>query len=438
MRLRSRPNLRLCLTVVMSAACSAEPTRQSDAVITASSDSAWSGGEVDLTSTAFTGADSLPRVMLATHLLAVTRLGPSSVRVLLPDTTGSFTLRVTFHDGRTQDAATVTLGGGLSHWFQGAPLSGNPVRIPGTTRLLGNGEHGLVWFDVPTGTASAALPDSAHEPACAYSPGLSTVPGIVIGVRHPNPPAPFGVCKTYAWQIEPTLAVVDSTPAYGAWALAHAGNGRWVVGGKHFTYRCTPLGCPASRQSEEPEEFAISPDGSRVFPVLAWDFTTATAVYDATSDTIAYELPQLRHINGVGFSANGDTAFVAGLAPGSTDTVFLYAINSRTGSVFREGRLPGGYPELMAVDPDHPWLYMVDIARPPYLYGRPVIRVIDRHELRQVAILRGPAGTPPITNNLVMLPVISPSERRIYVVGLNNWTPPATNPSDVFVFALLP
>ena len=65
-------------------------------------------------------------------------------------------------------------------------------------------------------------------------------------------------------------------------------------------------------------------------------------------------------------------------------------------------------------------------------------RVIDRHELRQVAVLRGPDGTPRISNHLVMLPVISPSERRVYVVGLNKWNPPATNPSDIFVFTLLP
>ena len=422
---------RLWLVVIASAACVAEPIKP-DAVITVSSSDVWSGGEVDLISSAFTGPDSLPRVMLDTFRLAVSRPYAFTVRVVLPDTTGAVTLRVTFHDGHTQDGATVTVGGRLSHWFQGAPLSGNPVRVPGTRYVLGNGEHGLVRFDVVTGTATAALPDSAHQPACAYSTGLSQVPGVLIGVTR----IPAGYCRTYAWRTTPTLAVVDSSPYAGAWAMVHAGTGRWLSGLKHFTYTCTSLSCAEVRQSEEPEEFVTSPDGSRIFPVLAWDRTSATPVYDARSDSIAYELPGLAHINGVGFSANGDTAFVAGLAPASTDTVFLFALDPRTGSVFREGRLPGGYPILMSVDPERPWLYMAEV--PGGLVMPPAIRVIDRRAMRQVAVLRAPAGTPGINNFNVILPVISPSERKIWVVGYNNWEPPATNPSDVFVFELLP
>ena len=395
---------------------------------------------MDLTSAAFTGADSLPRFLLGDSLLSASRLESLSVRVALPETTGTVTLRVVFHNGRAQPAVTVTVGGRLARWFEGAHLSGIPVRVPGTTRLLGNGEHGLVWFDVLTGAASPALPDSAHEPICGYSPGLSLVPGVVIGSRHPNPPPTYDACRTYAWQVAPTLAVVDSVPTYGAWALTYTGPGRWIVGQKHYTYACDSLACTNLGHLEQPEEFVVSPDGSRLFPELASVASddAGTPVYDATHGTIAYRLSRLATLNGVGFSENGDTAFVIGIGPASTyDTLYAFAIDPLTGAVFREGRLPYGYPELIAVDQNRPWLYMVDDDGSG-IRAAPVLRVIDRRTLRQVAVLRGPAGTPGINTANTMFPVISLGERRLYVVGTPNWSGPATSPSDVFVFELLP
>jgi hypothetical protein len=79
---------------------------------------------------------------------------------------------------------------------------------------------------------------------------------------------------------------------------------------------------------------------------------------------------------------------------------------------------------------------MVEVAGG--LLSPPVVRVIDRRTLRQVTVLRGPAGTPAINNGNTMFPVVSPGERRLYVVGTRNWLSPATTPSDVFVFELLP
>jgi hypothetical protein len=68
----------------------------------------------------------------------------------------------------------------------------------------------------------------------------------------------------------------------------------------------------------------------------------------------------------------------------------------------------------------------------------PALRVIDRRTLVQVAVLRVPVGTRGIDDQLLMFPMVSPGERRAYVVGVSDWNAPATVPSNVYVFDLIP
>jgi hypothetical protein len=436
---RLRP---VCSALVMMTACHADRLTTREALITPAEPYAWSGGSVDLMSSAFTGDDSLPRFTLGMDTLAASRIGAFTVRVQLPDTNGSITLGVTFHDGRSQLAATLTVGGRFAGWHEGAPLSGNPVVVPGTTELLGNGEHGVVRFDVRTSAAVAALPDSAHEPACAYSSGLSAVAGVVIGVRHPNPPAPSGACRAYAWRLAPTLTAVDSAPVTTAWALAHVGSGQWFVGDRHEAWACDSLRCTWLGLLDQPYGFAVSPDATRVFEELAVGAADATGIpVYAPNGTIAYRLPGVTLINGVGFSGAGDTAYVVGREWGTYDSLTALALDPRNGSVFHAARLPGGYPALLAVDREHPWLYMAEVSYYDSVAGwsrSPVLRVLDRRTMRQVTVLHPAPGTPDNGDGVWALPLISVGERRAYLVLTRNWLTAATLPSYVYVFDLLP
>ena len=233
------------------------------------------------------------------------------------------------------------------------------------------------------------------------------------------------------------LVLVDSAPFYGAWAAAQLGLGRWIAHTKHATYFYGGLNTVSLGALEEPDQLEVSPDGWRAFPELGFD-PNGAPVYDAASGVIAYHLPRLGYLSRVGLSVTGDTAYVVGVGPPpTTDTVYALAVDPQSGAVLREGRLPSGFPELLAVDPDQPWLYMADVA-PGDFPPLPVLRVIDCRSLRQVAVSRAPVGTPGIDLSLLMIPVLSPGERRVYVVGLNNWDAPATVPSNVYVFDLLP
>jgi DNA-binding beta-propeller fold protein YncE len=227
--------------------------------------------------------------------------------------------------------------------------------------------------------------------------------------------------------------LVDSAPFEGYWGSVHLGHGRWLFSGKHRAWLWDGTNSDTLGDFEQPEQLEVSPDGSRIFPELGY-VGGGAPVYDAARGVIAYRLP-LFYTGGVGFSTTGDTAYVVGVAPPAwSDSVVILAIDPLTGTVFREGRLPGGegLPGLMAIDPVQPWLYVAYDA--PY----PFLRVIDRRTLAQVAVLRAPVATPPGYYGYLMLPVLSPAERRLYVVDVMNWNAPASVPSYVYVFDLMP
>jgi hypothetical protein len=81
-------------SIAVLAGCHAERITSADLPITSAAADAWSGGTIVLRSASFTGADSLPTVMVGADTLVVQSLGAESVLVHLPDTSGPITLAV--------------------------------------------------------------------------------------------------------------------------------------------------------------------------------------------------------------------------------------------------------------------------------------------------------------------------------------------------------
>lgn len=382
----------------------------------------WSGGTLDLVSTGFSGADTVPIFTVGNDTLEVESAGSLRVRITIPDTSGGIDIEVHFADGSSRTAAMVSVFG-FDSWQEGPAIGGNPVAVPGTAEFLANGETGLVRFNAQTATAATVLADTLHDPTCTLTPGLSVVAGVTTGQRR----LAGGGCRYYAWQ---NGAVVDSGPSYiRSWTMVHLGSANWLVGNKHRTAWWANGTESDLGAFEEPEQVAISPAGDRIFKMLG-SSNNGVPVFNA-SGQVAYRMTDLGYLNGIVF-ISPDTAYAVGLNL-TFDTLRVQALNPVTGTVYRTLNTSGGFSSMMVLDPNGDYLYL---AR--YAYSS--LEVRDRHTFEHVATLRAPATAPAAYNAMISLVAIG-ANRTAYVVSVPVWDLRPTAMSSrtrVFRYNLLP
>jgi len=161
----------LGLLVVGLATCRPDRITTTDPVVSGAAD-AWAGQRLVLWSISFTGADSLPIVLLDLDTLPVQSAGMGSIAVHLPDTDGALVLTIRLRSGGSRSIPVqvhgfVRMRDGplLGAYAQIYPWPGN-----GNPSALATHENRLVLFDAHSLTLSAPLvPDSmlgcnANEP----------------------------------------------------------------------------------------------------------------------------------------------------------------------------------------------------------------------------------------------------------------------------------
>lgn len=382
---------------VLPLACG-EPTRAPEPfTIRLVANDVWSGGELQLVAAAFVPPASLPAVLLDGDSLPVRRIDDTTIAARLPVAAGTFSLRVV----RSRDMAL--LGDVVLHGFRdevvGPFLSGRVyVLQPGLPLIIGAGNSGAAVVDLRFNTIAQTIPDSVHSPDCVWSVGPSYQPGWFVFEGRDA----AGVCGPPSlWSIAPSLQLVDALPGWSwpvSWyVMAVPGPRRWFLDwNNHGYFLVCDTGCVTEFFGDPsgPDMVIISPRGDR----LLWTPQCCTvAVFDAATMDTAFAVPMSSdplyesQSYGAAFSAAGDTLFVSVVGPGP----HLVAVRASDGLMLTDVRLdslslglPVSFIELgpIALDPQHPWLYMSVVLRLDSLIVPGVI-VFDRTTLSPLGVL---------------------------------------------------
>ncbi len=373
------------LAAAALAGCRSDRVTSLGAPVAFSAD-AWSGGTLVLESSAFSGADSLPIVMVGSDTLAARTVGRDSVQVTLPDTGGVVTLQIRLRSGGGS-AGTVHVHGFIGG-VPGPSSEARPYPWPSadaTTALTIQGGR-LVLVNVTTGSTTTLSSDSLYSP-CYRGPvpafGDSTVvtAGTMVGTT---------CAVMVALQLDSSSAPPDTGPPYATAGMLLA-PGVWLAqstfGNSDFIYRkvapdsfVAVTGVPCWPNTD----FVPSPRGDRL--VLTHCLTLARVpVVDPVALSVAYYL-DLATAGGAAFTPGGDTLFIAG--GDSTDTRRLLAVDPTNGRVLLQSPPIVGN-QAVALDPGHPWVYVAGDV------GGVTVEVFDRGTLDKVATLRAPVTALP-------------------------------------------
>ena len=420
------------MAAILIAACHEVPLAPAALPARLSATEAWSGGTVDLTSTAFAPPESLPAVFLGATQVFVRRVNDTTVTATLPTATGSFDVRV-IQGHSTTDAGTVTLRG-FRDTYQGPLFSGSPywyVR-DGPPILIGEGNTGGALFHLSSNTVEQILPDTIHSPDCAITVGPTYLADTWVfnGADSHGGPA---CAPPLVRALTPTVHVVDSVgsvtpPAGEAWiAVAEPGPQRWVFDWNNnmLLEDCSsPSGCVGNWRGDRnyPSVTLISPHGDRFLLIPA---ASQAVVYDVARMDTAYLGPPNRSADGGRFSPDGDTLYLVG--HDSAGRAHLEILASTTGALLRDVDLdslglPAGSLNLDVVeDPARPWLYLAMTTRTESsdrrIYDFSLL-VFDRTSWRLIGI--APASAPFVGDYVggfgaTLVP--SPLEHTVYLVG---------------------
>ncbi|HKI95019.1 MAG TPA: hypothetical protein VJ992_06985 [Gemmatimonadales bacterium] len=416
------------LLAVALAACNADNITAVSHPATAVATDVWAGGFVTIHSQAFTSADSLPVVLLAGDTLPVSLTDTFTVSAELPDTvSGPLTLTVLTAAARDTQNIAVTAHG-FVRAYPGPKLAGLPQRTP-DGNMLALGTTGTVLVNAQDGVATPLGPDTAAYTGCMLTPGFSLASGVVVGPLQRG----GSDCAYYAWRyVGGAPVVVDSGVAGRLWALAYLGPGRWIIGGKYYTYAKTDSSLQQLDAPIELNEYVADAAGRYLVPsLLPFADSKDVPVYSTATSSVAYYISGAGNFGGAGFSSDGDTLFV------QRDS-FL-ALDAATGKTLTEGPHDayGGY---MVVEPNRPWIYVIGSGRIP-INGATTwtvgVGVIDRRTMTVVGHLEVPASAPqPIVFYDVLCPVLGPNNK-LYVVDVTAWDGPP-EPTRIYGFDLLP
>ena len=371
---------------------------------------AWSGGEAVLASAAFRPPSGLPAVLVDCDTLAVRRIDDTTVAARLPDLPGAHTLRVLATDVldlpidiRLHGFESFALGPLVPGRVQ--PLLGWPPAVVGNT-LTG----AAVW-DLRSITAYP-LPDTLHDPTCGWGVGPSYRPAGVVLVAACGPQQ-----RWWAWRVRPRLELIeDSLCATPNKFVSQLAVGRTLAaasgaGGSVLLTRDS-LGCVwTTVPGSGTYDVVISPRGDRSV-ILAYGYggfgpSEGVPVLDVPTGHVAYAIPQITDDPTAAFSPEGETLFVAGRGESG---VSLVAVRADDGQVLYTLPLALGGVLGMAVDPDHPWLFLFATAE-----RRERLLVIHRRSRELLTTLGVPDTVPPQTccgSHIIPSPV----EHRVYIV----------------------
>jgi hypothetical protein len=222
-----------------------------------------------------------------------------------------------------------------------------------------------------------------------------------------------GVTRTAVW-VKP-----------GGWLLALH---HWVdvISGGVFT---------ATYRVEETNGFRISPRGDRIVALTAYA-SEGMLVFDTAGPSLAYVVESVTGLGGAAFSLEGDTLFLAG--EDQADQPILAALDASDGTVL-DSVAPEYWPWDLWLDPHGPWLVSVGVRQreDAWHVQRPVVEVIDRRNLRRVAVFGPPEEEgciPEFCGDLYLVPYLA--GRELYVTQIR-YRESGAAPARIFRFELL-
>lgn len=336
-----------CLTASLLAGCNDPPEGPSDPpTFTLSHDTQWSGGEVRVSSSHFSGGGALPPILGGSASLAATRIDDTTIAVTLAEGSTSL-VKIYVQDGGTnREAGEVHVLGFRSR--QEAPgMFGElyPVR----NHLNQAGYLGAEW--VASGPAALAfLPIGtlllATFPGFAYPGGTYGV-GIAPNGQHFIVRDTAGLINE--WKLFPTPSFIASVPPSSGSPrqIARLSDSVWLFTGSHTVYsRKLDFSFPYSGQAESPSAIYLSPRGDRALTTSnGYAGLPGIPVFDTQSGDTAYVIPvsipgQLPSNESAVFSSGGDYLTVLSgpyLAPN-----LLIRVDAETGVVLAVDSLPAG------------------------------------------------------------------------------------------------
>lgn len=423
--------------LICLAACRADRITDVPPSVTSASD-AWSGGTLLLYSPAFTGADSVPIVMVGAETLAVSAAGPDSVLVELPDTNGFIALSVWLKTGGAAVDSVRVHGFVMETSAPGPAVTAWLYPWPGGGASTALGFQGgrLVLLDFRLNTTTPLTPDTGLGHGCLAGPTPSaTEPGLVVISSLAGSCMPM-----IAVPVTPGAAAPDTGPPPGGqWPAVQLRRGVWLISYKHyFNIRGrTPAGGDTLLASfigcEQPQGFALSPRGDRVVPGrcgAAGPYSVGgIPVFDSRGPSVAYVLTAFNQTWAGEFSERGDTLFQT--AVDSLGQSGLFAMDPDSGQVLNRAPLEA-IGQDVRVDPNRSWVYVAGSVGSGL--GPPFVAVFDRASLARIATLRVPAGVAPGPHTADDFEiVVGSAERRLYLT-LNDRAVPV----HVLQFDLMP
>ncbi len=397
----------------------------------------WVGAQVVLTSSALSGADTLPVLVLGGDTISGRYAAPDSLVFPAPSAPGTWTVYVGFRGRGLLPVGDVTVGGRYVGYRDVPLVGGQPLRWPGgaVPSFLIALPNALGLVDARSGTTVSQLPDSAFSQSCNNGPGPAPDGRVVVSRRLPS-----GACGPLVALRPDDLAMpADTGPtASGCRLGAELGPARWLVLCHHMVQslsRDSSGGwASVSFQLGEPYDLAVSPRGDRAVPIGAEARVTKLPVFTPTSPTPAYLVPPFFEAWGAEFSEDGDTLYLAGDTD-STEYVhgLLAAVRASDGTVLRSAAWPTD-AYLMVLDHARPWMYFVGYAPGP-TGPIPELRVYDRSTLSLVTRLSVPQEA--VDRWMVLYPLLDVLARRLYVLETCGWCA-AGGYSRIYAFDLVP
>lgn len=385
----------------------------------------WAGTELIVTSPGF--APRLPSVLIDDDTVTARVVDDTTLAVLTPTQPGTHQLRV-ISPYIVSVPAIIQLRGFLG--FEEGPQLRGPLRVlPGAPAVYGDWTTGVVRWDIRARQATT-ISTPFHDGRCVRSLGGSFEPGRVVINRGDC----FSSSALEAWRLEATPVRLDSFPPgvndLGEVQLApHTWFHR--THSEFYLVVCDTL-CVWQMivGTEQNLDVEFSPGGDLAIPIGTAFSPAGVTVLDAPGARVGYRLPELHQADAAAFTEEGDTMFVSGVVYENVPfPARLLRVLARTGEVDTVVTLHP-YAVALAVDPTHPWLYVL-MDRPPSL------EVWDRRTLARVASLPLAAGGCVACFSLPRV-LVDPLQQRVYVVdaGLGPLPTPPTPyfKGSLFVF----
>jgi hypothetical protein len=434
-RQRTRQGVVLLL-MCFQAACHAERITTEDPARPTFDAHVWTGGTLQLASTAFDTSDSI-RILLGGTPLPVQRLDSVTLVATLPETTGTFEVGWESR-GRVHQGGEVTLHGRLLANRRAPLVDGTAMAWPygAGTFLAGVGGR-LVLVDVFDGGLTPMFADSLYTRSCGFGPWPAGGNAVVLAGPVPGRSPTADYCRARVVRGSDGV-VIDSFPLYDRsvwWPTVRLADGSWVVNAKRagtLLYQKIPGGpyggftLQTTYALGETWRMVGSPDGVYAFPAVGVGDSTGLPIFRGDRLASLAAVHRVTYSEAAAFSESGDTLAVLQY---QGDTLFVVA--SRNGDVLAAVPATATYTDL-AFDSGRPWLYAASADSG----GSGVtVAVYDLRTMRVATTLHARSLTGGLGHPEVYLAVDVWHRRLDVYLTDDSWF---TNPGAGFSFDLMP